>query len=74
MPAMKSLPDLSELSHAQKDEVIVLLWGQVQSLTAQLAVLQRRLQELEGRLAVKQRATLSRLGVETASNSFHLSM
>lgn len=33
MPAMQSLPDLSELSHAQKDEVIVLLWGQVQSLT-----------------------------------------
>lgn len=25
-------------------------------------------------LTVKQRATLSRLGVETASNSFHLSM
>lgn len=32
---MQSLPDLSQLSHAQKDELILLLWKQVQELTMQ---------------------------------------
>jgi len=38
------LPDLSQLSHAEKDALILLLWDQVQALTARVA-------ELEGKLA-----------------------
>ena len=49
---MPSLPDLSSLSHAQKDELILALWAQVQSLTAQLAVMQDRLPHLESRLSL----------------------
>jgi transposase len=49
---MQSLPDLSQLSHAQKDEIIMLLWSQVQSLTIQLQAMQARIQHLEGRLAL----------------------
>ena len=30
---MQDLPDLTTLSHAQKDELIVVLWQQVQTLT-----------------------------------------
>ena len=39
---MPSLPDLSELSHAQKDELIAQLWEQNQVQAAQLAILQER--------------------------------
>ena len=46
---MQSLPDLSQLSHAQKDELIGQLFQLVQSLTAQLEVLQKRVDELEKR-------------------------
>lgn len=49
---MQTLPDLSELSHAQKDEIITVLWGQVQSLTAQLIVMQERVTHLEARLSL----------------------
>lgn len=51
---MPSLPDLTQLSHAQKDELIRLLWPlqqQVQDLMAQMAVMQERIAQLEGRLA-----------------------
>ena len=44
---MQSLPDLSQLSHAQKDELIGQLFQLVQSLTTQLEVLQKRVSELE---------------------------
>ncbi len=49
---MQSLPDLTQLSHAQKDEVIGVLWRQVQDLTAQLLVMQEHIGQLEGRLAL----------------------
>jgi hypothetical protein len=51
---MQNLPDLSQLSHAQKDDLIQLLWPlqqQVQGFTAQMLVMQERIKELEGRLA-----------------------
>ena len=51
---MPSLPDLSQLSVEQKDELIRLLWPlqkQVQDLMAQMVVMQRRITQLEGRLA-----------------------
>ncbi len=52
---MQNLPDLSQLSHAQKDELIRMLWPlqqQVQGLIAQMAVMQERIEHLEGRLAL----------------------
>ena len=49
---MQSLPDLSQLSHAQKDELIVFLWTQCRDLTAQLQLLSQRVQILEGRLSL----------------------
>ena len=52
---MPNLPDLSQLSHAQKDELIRMLWPlqqQVQDLMAQMAVMQDRIKQLEGRLAL----------------------
>ena len=49
---MQSLPDLNTLSHAQKDELIVVLWDQVQSLTAQLAAMQESIKELQARLSL----------------------
>ena len=38
------LPDLTTLSHAQKDALIVSLWEQVVSLTARLTALEQRLE------------------------------
>jgi len=49
---MQSLPDLSTLSHAQKDELIVALWGQVRSLTLQLTAMQQSVKELQARLGL----------------------
>jgi transposase len=52
---MQNLPDLNQLSHAQKDELIRMLWPlqqQVQDLMAQMLVMQDRIQQLEGRLAL----------------------
>ena len=51
---MPSLPDLTQLSVEQKDELIRLLWPlqqQVQDLMAQMVVMQDRIKQLEGRLA-----------------------
>jgi transposase len=51
---MPSLPDLTQLSHAQKDELIRMLWPlqqQVQGLMVQMVVMQERITQLEGRLA-----------------------
>lgn len=55
---MKCLPNLNELSHAQKDELIRLLWPlqqQVQDLMTQMGVMQERIKQLEGRLAATSR-------------------
>ena len=55
---MPSLPDLNQLSHAQKDELIRMLWPlqqQVQDLMVQMAAMQERIQQLEGRLALNSR-------------------
>lgn len=52
---MQNLPDLGQLSHAQKDDLIRMLWPlqqQVQDLMAQMLVMQERIKELEGRLAL----------------------
>jgi len=51
---MPSLPDLTQLNAAQKDELIRMLWPlqqQVQDLMAQMVVMQTRIRQLEGRLA-----------------------
>ena len=49
---MDRLPDLSSLSHDEKDALIQALWAQVQALTAQVAILTARVGELEARLGV----------------------
>ena len=40
---MERLPDLSSLSHAEKDALIHALWAQVQALTARVAALEAKL-------------------------------
>jgi len=40
---MTELPDLSHLTHEEKDALIRALWAQVQSLTARVADLEARL-------------------------------
>jgi transposase len=52
MVAVSTLPNLNSLSHAQKDELLLALWEQVQSLTSQLTVMQSRITELEARLSL----------------------
>ena len=52
---MPNLPDLTQLNAAQKDELIRMLWPlqqQVQELMAQMVVMQERIRQLEGRLAL----------------------
>jgi transposase len=56
---MQGLPDLTQLSHQQKDELILLLWslvqeqaGQIREQAKQIAALQAKVQELEGRLSL----------------------
>lgn len=46
---MPGLPDLSQLSHAQKDALIIQLLQTVQSLVSQVDALQKRITELENR-------------------------
>ncbi len=48
---MKELPELSSLSHTQKDQLIRTLWSMVQSLTARVDALTAEVAELKGRLA-----------------------
>lgn len=48
---MKELPDLSKLSHPEKDALIHALWEMVQSLTAKVDALTAEVAELKGRLA-----------------------
>ena len=47
---MATVPDLSGLSHAQKDALIAALMAQVEALTAQVAALTARVAELEAKL------------------------
>jgi transposase len=47
---MAELPDLSRLSHDEKDALIRALWAQVQALTAQVEKLTARVAELEAQL------------------------
>ncbi len=47
---MNARPDLSALSVAQKDALIVVLFEQVEELTATVQMLRARVEELEGRL------------------------
>ncbi len=47
---MTELPDLSQLTHEDKDALIRALWAQVQALTAQVQTLAARVAELEARL------------------------
>ena len=49
---MTTLPDLSRLTHEEKDALIRALWAQVQALTAQVQTLVARVAELEARLDV----------------------
>ena len=52
---MPNLPELTQLSHAQKDELIRTLWPlqqQVHDLMAQIVVMQSSIKQLEGRLAL----------------------
>ena len=49
---MQSLPDLSQLSHAQKDALIIALFGQMQELMKRIEAMQKRIDELQGRLAL----------------------
>ncbi len=48
---MTTLPDLSQLTHEEKDALIRALWAQVQALTAQVQTLAARVAELEAKLA-----------------------
>jgi transposase len=47
---MTDLPNLSTLSHDEKDALIRALWAQVQALTTQVQTLTARVAELEARL------------------------
>ena len=47
---MDRLPDLSALSHEQKDALIRALWAQVQALTAQVHLLTAQVTTLQGRV------------------------
>ena len=49
---MDRLPELSSLTHAGKDALILALWAQVQALTAQVTALQARVAELEAKLGM----------------------
>jgi len=49
---MTELPDLSQLTHEEKDALIRALWAQVQALTAQIQTLVARVAELEAKLDV----------------------
>lgn len=46
---MQKLPNLSELSHNEKDELIRLLWSMLQGQSKQVAVLQGQVADLQSR-------------------------
>jgi len=47
---VQELPDLSQLSHSEKDELIRLLWSMLQSQGKQIAALQAQVADLQSRL------------------------
>ena len=47
---MQELPDLSQLSHSQKDELIRLLWSMIQGQAKQIAALQLQVADVQSRL------------------------
>ena len=49
---MQSLPDLSQLSHVQKDALIIGLFGQMQEMSKRIDAMQKLIDELRGRLAL----------------------
>src|SRR3982750_489289 len=49
---MERLPDLSGLTHDEKDALIRALWAQVQALAAQVVTLTARVAELEAKLGL----------------------
>ena len=48
--AMQAQPDLSQLSHSEKDELIRLLWSMLQGQAKQIAALQTQVADLQARL------------------------
>ncbi len=48
---MGLLPDLTSLSHDEKDALIYALWAQVQALTTQIQFLTAQVTTLQGRVA-----------------------
>ena len=54
---MDRLPDLSPLSHDEKDALIHALWAQVQVLTAHVGSLTTQVAELEAKLGLPERRT-----------------
>ena len=46
---MQKLPDLSQLSHSEKDELIRLLWSMLQSQAKQIAALQAHVADLQSK-------------------------
>ena len=47
---MQNLPDLTQLSHSQKDDLIRVLWSMLQAQAKQIAALQSQVVELQSRL------------------------
>lgn len=47
---MQELPDLSQLSHSQKDDLIRLLWSMIQGQSKQIAALQLQVAQVQSRL------------------------
>ena len=47
---MQELPDLSQLSHSQKDDLIRLLWSMIQGQAKQIAALQLQVADVQSRL------------------------
>ena len=52
---MQELPDLSQLSHSQKDELIRLLWSMIQGQAKQIAALQLQVADVQSRLSKNSR-------------------
>jgi transposase len=52
---MQALPDLSQLSHSEKDELIRLLWSMLQGQAKQIAALQTQVADLQSKLNINSR-------------------
>jgi len=52
---VQELPDLSQLSHSQKDELIRLLWSMIQGQAKQIAALQLQVADVQSRLSKNSR-------------------